>query len=539
MPNDFGFKPEKKKQDSFGFVPETPEELGFTPIEAEEPKQPKKTEEEDDSSLEAAGIGALQGATLGWADEIAAATTAAFNTAANALSDNPDSKSYSKRKEEQLKKIRDYIQDLEKKNPKAFVGGELAGGIASLFVPGGAAAKGLAALAKGAGTATKAAKAAKAIASTGALSGALTGAGYSEGEDAEEVAKDAAIGSLFGMLPVGIGKAAKTGLKKVGQMARNTELRALGFTTRKLDKLGAQEQQKLAKAARDAKILTSNAEETAENAMKLRNNASEALGNFIESIPKSKNTKLLDKTALLNKIQKEVSPLYTKGDTPAAKKLVKQLTDAIRKVDPKDFKSIREIRSAIGRHTSPTEHTQQSLRSAASHIYKVYNELLDEGMDSLGNKINNPQLKETYKKLNTEYRLANNIASAAEAEAKKGPGSFMKELRKPLGAITPAGLGLAAGYSSEDPTTGILTGAGVLLSKRYGPSMVSKVARILSKGGPAADKVVELARAGNIKQLAALAGGKLSSEARNKEEEDKQSRSESVRNILSSLKQPE
>lgn len=145
------------------------------------------------SGIESAIRGAAQGGTLGFADEITGALEAAFTP-----------KTYRQARDESRAAYRQAQED----NPLAFGAGEVGGGLASLLLPGGAAAKG-ASLAGKVGAA--------------ALGGAVSGAGYSEEESLGGIARDAAVsGAVSGGLAGALGLAAKG----VGKLAKGYAAKA-------------------------------------------------------------------------------------------------------------------------------------------------------------------------------------------------------------------------------------------------------------------------------------------------------------------------
>jgi hypothetical protein len=132
-------------------------------IEAYKPQLEPKT-----SGIGAAARGAVQGLSLGFADEITGALESAFTK-----------KTYTQARDES----RAAYKEAKDEHPLAFGVGELGGGLATLLVPGLNAAK-------GAKLATQAGKA--------ALQGAISGAGASEADDLGGVVSDAAGGAALG-----------------------------------------------------------------------------------------------------------------------------------------------------------------------------------------------------------------------------------------------------------------------------------------------------------------------------------------------------
>lgn len=157
------------------------------------------------SQLESALRGAAQGASFNFADELTGALEAGKEAlvGSDQLSDLPEN--YQKYRNES----RAAYKAAEAANPKTFVGGQLAGGLASLLVPA-------------AGT-TRAAKFATSIGQ-----GALAGIG--SGETAEEMAAGAGIGALAG----GVGQAAGEQLGKVAPKVRDYLAKKLGKVAEKV-----------------------------------------------------------------------------------------------------------------------------------------------------------------------------------------------------------------------------------------------------------------------------------------------------------------
>jgi hypothetical protein len=138
----------------------------------------------DDSSItpsqtESAVRGAAQGATFGFADELAGSLGVLKNIKGIASGSDSLKSVYEKERDES----RAAYKAAQEANPKTYLAGEIGGGVASSFVPGLNIAKG-ASLAK--------------IATTAAVGGALQSAGSTEATDITEQAKDVASGALVG-----------------------------------------------------------------------------------------------------------------------------------------------------------------------------------------------------------------------------------------------------------------------------------------------------------------------------------------------------
>lgn len=146
-------------------------------------------EPEPTSQTESALRGAAQGATLGFADEMAGGVEALWEKAKGSPIE------FAKLYEIARNQSRDNFKRAKDDNPKTYTAGELGGGVATALVPVGA----------GAMTAAKAAK-------LGLGVGGVAGLGNSEAEDAEGMLRDTAVGA-------GMGAAAGVGGQQIAKGA--------------------------------------------------------------------------------------------------------------------------------------------------------------------------------------------------------------------------------------------------------------------------------------------------------------------------------
>lgn len=197
------------------FAPPTPDELQSVRVNQElaAPSEQElsgvgiKPNHPNMAALEGFG----QGATFGLSDELAGATGGLADTLIN---DQDPSKNKLEQLVQNYKLYRDnarnYNKELQESNPKSFLAGEVAGGIASPvneLLPG-------AGLAKDASFATKLGKSMQAGTTAGALAGLGTSEGQTIGEDVANTAKGAGTGLVAGTaLPIAAG---------LGKFARNS-----------------------------------------------------------------------------------------------------------------------------------------------------------------------------------------------------------------------------------------------------------------------------------------------------------------------------
>lgn len=145
--------------------------------------EPDVMAETPPSKLQSAGRGLAQGATLGFADEIAGAAGAVKDQVQKEGLGSLYKALYN---QEQYKKNRDESREnfkkAEKANPASYMAGELGGAVATSFVPGLGVGGSIAKLAK-----------------SGAKIGGIAGLGSSEGETLGELALDTGIGAGIGL----------------------------------------------------------------------------------------------------------------------------------------------------------------------------------------------------------------------------------------------------------------------------------------------------------------------------------------------------
>ena len=157
--------------------------------------------EDKPSSIESAARGGLQGATLGFSDELIGGAEALFKGAFGDDNFNQEDllANYKKYRDES----RSANKAAEEANPGTYLTGDIAGSIAPSLLTGGAAAAGN--LGRVALT-----QSAKQLAKAGAVQGAASGLGLSEEGDLSGLATDTAIGG-------GVGAAAGAVLPSIGK----------------------------------------------------------------------------------------------------------------------------------------------------------------------------------------------------------------------------------------------------------------------------------------------------------------------------------
>ena len=231
----------------------------------------------------AAGQGALQGASFGFADELEAAARSAFGE-----------KTY----DETIKEVRDRYKKYEEKNPGVSLVSNIAGGF---LVPG----MGLARAAKGASALSAVGR--------GAAAGALTAAGNTE-EDllSEEGVSDVAKGAIGGGVMSGAGAAIGKGLSKASNVLG---IKATGATFSEAKHFKPD----TIKVMRDKKIVPwlGTAEDVARNAEEVLDESGKAIGAKLRGL--NKQGVIVTREEVENYLNRGVTRLSTRAGDHSAK----------------------------------------------------------------------------------------------------------------------------------------------------------------------------------------------------------------------------
>jgi hypothetical protein len=237
--------------------------------------------------LKAGALGVAQGATLGFADEIAAAVGATKG----ALQGKGIKQAYL----DSLENVRSTFKEAEEQQPGAFLAGDVAGSVGTAFVPGLNIAKGV----KSLSSAGKIGKAAL----KGAGIGAAEGLGRTE-EDVlsagalKDVGLGAALGTVGGLVGGALGAAAKPDLTTDGAITLIAGKKAPKFfkggksklaeSIKSVNKLDEFKGSLLHRSSLD-KVTPDMILDTAENAIQTRSNL---VGNLIEAADDGSTFKL-------------------------------------------------------------------------------------------------------------------------------------------------------------------------------------------------------------------------------------------------------
>lgn len=229
------------------------------------------------TALESGVRGAVQGATLGFGDEIFGRMRA-WGDELTGQTKLPVEENYKQIRDDQRQKNALASKD----NPKSYLGGNLAGSVATAFVPGMGAIKG-ASVAK--------------TAIQGAAIGGLAGGGLSEANPFEspkslkEFATDVGTGAAIGGVLSGAGAAAAKGIKKLAPeslraYAEKRALTAAGFMAKDIKKLSPKQQQEIGRHLLNEKVVTAFAslDDVIERSSAGKDAAGGAIGNALQTV---------------------------------------------------------------------------------------------------------------------------------------------------------------------------------------------------------------------------------------------------------------
>lgn len=463
------------------------------------------------SQGESALRGAAQGATFGFAPAIAGAAEAiptALNAASGTGSMQDILDAYRKARDASKTKF----DAAEKANPKTFMAGSLAGGLAPALLTGGASAEG--SLAKGLASSLPVSAETAAGALTGAGYGALSGAGQavSSGEGLEQGAKDVAANAAGGAL---LGGAAS----KLGQ--------TLGAVPEALDSFGNKQaieatgankgmiKQMLGKDARASSYAASVGEENPESMVQktgaLLSEPNDLMPTPVVT-PMSSAQTILDRSSNLKnaasqkmgEISKQLDTSFTEADPDikakffnpqdAAKEIETQLLDPIRvngEVPPAAIPTARAIQTVLdtvnqfGNEPIPFEQAQKlkslltnlvnygTEGSESNQILKRAGGIIRAGIDDAAKAVaddaGSPELADQYLKAKDLYGAAD-IASKA-SQAKVAGGMANKTI-----SLSDLGAG-AAGVALAHSPIGALAVPAKMYLEKYGHATLAAGAK--------------------------------------------------------------
>jgi len=318
--------------------------------------------------------GAAQGATLGFADEISGGVEALWNKA----NGNPTEfgKLYALYRDES----RNNFKKAKDENPGSYLGGEIAGGVSTAFVPGVAAAKG--------------AKLAS-IAARAAGVGAASGAGYSDEDSTKGIVKDALIGASVGGATAAaapyVGKAVSSLGSKTKDLAEKFGARAIGVERATAKKLGDEKLKEVGRYSIDNLLsplastedLISRNESIKKTAMEARKSAYDQIDKAGKStfnpldvatkleqkVLEGKNRQHLDTQELIKKLNPEIDNILSRGGGNISMETAQELVSNLGKKAKFD--------------TSRSNESNELAKTVYNTVREEINKAAEKGADSI------------------------------------------------------------------------------------------------------------------------------------------------------------
>lgn len=452
---------------------------------------------EGHSTLNSLGAGAAQGATLGFLDEMLGFFQAmAPSQKVNQLGMETKEADKVGTLKEQYQKARDTtraeLESAQQANPTAFGVGELAGGVASSFLPGMGVGKGIAGMAK-----------------IGATTGALAGLGGSNADltegEVEQAALDMGLGAVLGgtfgagmgAVGKGIGYVAPKAIEKTSgflkESAEDLASKAMGFERGSIKKLAPKDAvkmkkdyQKIGRTILDEEVFSplSNTADNVASVKKLQDKAAKNLDSIYTVLDEANVNKPKSMEIAL-KVEENLNEMYgmssyaDDGAKKAYQKILDDLTDASEELSWKELQKIRhKIGNGIGKNINNPD-----VKSVYQQAYGILSQEIESGTEETAEKIGVASLKDALKTSNLQYKTAKQLE---EPLANK----FAKEQGNKLLGLTD--WGIISGSLATTPLTGgmsipmaVAGTVGKKAAEKYGNQVISlstdKIADILAK----------------------------------------------------------
>lgn len=437
----------------------------------------------DYSELESAGLGALQGATLGYADELEAALRSMFPG-------------------EKYTDLRDTIRarytQAEKENPKSYLAGNIGGGIATTAIPGMGIAKG--------------ASLGKAALQAGAL-GAVTGLGVSEADltkgDIAGAAIDTTVGGVLGATTGALGQKLSKALTPT-----NTEARAVARATKALGAKPLPENISAGKAVLDEDLLNifGGSPKLAKN---IQGKISQLEGDIVQPVLQGVSSnvgkpqaiqQVLQKgtakspmdmiTSSINKVMTDQDPNLPANILQKTKRTIsKELFAWNKKIEQTggDPKQLNELRKTLDGYIKSLNKNAFKIEDSKPKIDALLNlrEELNSTLRNISSEISTGAGEDLTRAMGRQSNLYAPLEMAeklVEKDIAHPPGSIMDIIRNPL--TNPRALGAGASTLLHSPLPAIGAAATIATEKatkqpigRLGNVISAKTQRALAGTG--------------------------------------------------------
>lgn len=379
-----------------------------------------KMEAEAPTELDSAGRGVLQGATMGFADEISGGVEALWNKAKG------DPRTFGELYKQYRDESRANFKRAEEANPKSYMAGNVGGAIATAAIPG-----------MGGATLGKL-----------ALQGAAQGLGSSEADLTEgevgQALKDTAIGAGTGAAIGGAGKALSAGASKaapyvnklMGKAASGLEEGAERLAVKATGATGNQAMKFSDDAGRqllDRGLVRAgdNAAKIAERVGAASDDAGRAIGEALEQLEAKGATASVDNvvTALESKID-------DLAQTPGNERIIKQLQAEVDNLYNRGQSNLPITQGEIAKRNFQGQtnyFSPEAEKKASSQVANAFKEEVEQAAQKA-----DPTTANLFKQEKETYGLLAPIKEAAEKRA-------AQQAQSPFGGLTDIVAGTAGG----------------------------------------------------------------------------------------------
>jgi hypothetical protein len=401
--------------------------------------------------------GAGQGASFGFADELAGLGSAAKG----ALSGQGFE--YKKKRDEWRK----WFEKAQKENPGAYLAGELGGSLGTAVIPG----VGILGNLGKAGLVTKGAI-------TGAGVGALSGIGQSTAENPLDIAKDAKNAAILGGgLGAAGGLAAKGVSKLASKLPEIAEQRAFKAATGQNKKAFKEAFKTDSLETKGRDLLTtdeaggpvvgwfSRSEDIAENASKKSDFFGKKIGEIGEQIDKTAEN-AIEGRKIADEILKYASNI---PDTPKNTSVIKNLLKEAQFYENKGNFSFSDAQKFKGTYKfKPTDTTTQVLgQDATNAVRGIVSKEMENTAEALAKENPNTKLADLLGKYKEVKQKYGSFETAQKAAEERTLGNLSNRFVSPsdYGIGAAAGLGTAVATGGAAVPSMILAGGGALANK--------------------------------------------------------------------------
>jgi hypothetical protein len=429
------------------------------------------------SKKESAARGVAQGATLGFADEIAGGVESLWEKAKGDPAEFGEL--YKKHRDES----RAAFEQAQKANPASYTAGEVGGAIGSALIPGMA-------IAKGAGLASAAGRA--------ALIGGTAGAGYSEGESAKDVALDAAGGAVAGGVIGGVAhvvaphvaRGVSSAGKKIKGTAERFAARALGAERGTINKLGQEKIQAAGRQALDEGVISplASADKMSSRNAAVGEKGGKLMGKVYDAIDE-KGASKFNPLDVASKVDDELGGFYR---SPINKGEARQLDNTLESIMMRGDKNIplkeaqvlkQELQKVANwKNNLNVTEKEKMARSA----YKIVSQAIDDAAEKGSKEIGAEGLEETLKQGKKLFGNSKTAETLLKNRVAREQGNKFFGLTDNITGVGALGYGATTG---DWATAGGIYAAKKGLGK-YGSQnaalLLDKAGNILTKAAPRA-----------------------------------------------------